>query len=160
MALTYINEEQWESAVKQLDSAMKIHKTLPEYNLAMGECKMQLRLFREAIQYFGNVVRTRPKSVAGWEALIRCLFKAGFYEEASEQCAAALKITDGKTLFIYYLSGCLFALKKTKEAILKLEEAMQHSPRQVKKLIDLHPAILQNQQVVDLVARYKKGKKL
>ncbi|HEX8357662.1 MAG TPA: tetratricopeptide repeat protein [Segetibacter sp.] len=160
MALTYINEEQWESAVKQLDSAMKIHKTLPEYNLAMGECKMQLRLFKEAIQYFGNVVRTRPKSVAGWEALIRCLFKAEFFEEALEQCAAALRNTDGKTLFIYYASACLFALKKTKEALLRLEEAMQHSPRQVKKLIELHPAILQNQSVVDLIARYKKGKKL
>ena len=28
MALTYINEEQWESAVKQLESAMRIHKNL------------------------------------------------------------------------------------------------------------------------------------
>src|SRR3954453_11973458 len=157
MALTYINEEQWESAVKQLDSAMRIHRALPEYNLAMGECKMQLKQFKEAIQFFGNVVRTRPKSVAGWEALIRCLFRADFFEEALEQCVAALKITEGKTLFIYYFSACLFALKKTKEAMLQLEKAMQFSPRQLKKLIDLYPAILQNQQVVELIARYKKG---
>lgn len=159
MALTYINEEQWESAVKQLDSAMRIHRSVPEYNLAMGECKMQLKQFKEAIQYFGNVVRSRPKSVAGWEALIRCLFKAEFYEEALEQCVAALKITEGKTLFIFYFSACLFALKKTKEGILQLEKAMQLSPRQVKKLLDLYPSILQNQQVVDLIARHKKGKK-
>jgi len=159
MALTYINEEQWESAVKQLDSAMRIHRSVPEYNLAMGECKMQLKQFKEAIQYFGNVVRSRPKSVAGWEALIRCLFKAEFYEEALEQCVAALKITEGKTLFIFYFSACLFALKKTKEGILQLEKAMQLSPRQVKKLLDLCPSILQNQQVVDLIARHKKGKK-
>ncbi len=160
MALTYINEEQWESAVKQLDSAMRIHRALPEYNLAMGECKLQLKQFKEAIQYFGNVVRSRPKSTAGWEALIRSLFKAEFYEEALEQCVAALKITEGKTLFIFYFSACLFALKKTKEGILQLEKAMQFSPRQVKKLIELYPAILQNQQAVDLIARYKKGKKL
>jgi tetratricopeptide (TPR) repeat protein len=159
MALTYINEEQWESAVKQLDSAMRIHRNLPEYNLAMGECKMQLRLFKEAIQFFGNVVRTRPKSVAGWEALIRCLFKAGFYEEAIEQCHAAIKITEGKSLFVFYHSACLFARKKSKEALLQLEKAMNKSPRQIKKLIDLYPAILQNQQVVDLIGRYKKGKK-
>ena len=159
MALTYINEEQWESAVKQLEGAMRIHRSLPEYNLAMGECKMQLKLFKEAIQYFGNVVRSRPKSIAGWEALIRCLFKAEFYEEALEQCVAALKITEGKPLFIYYFTACLFALKKSKEALLQLEKAMEISPRQVKKLIDLHPAILQNQQVVDLIARFKKGKR-
>jgi tetratricopeptide (TPR) repeat protein len=138
---------------------MRIHKMLPEYNLAMGECKMQLNQFKEAIQSFGNVVRTRPKSVAGWEALIRCLFKAEFYDEAMEQSNAALKITDGKVLFIYYLSACLFAVKKTKEAILQLEKALQKSPRQLKKFIDLNPAILQNPQVVDIIARYKKGKK-
>jgi len=159
MALTYINEEQWESAVKQLDGAMRIHRSLPEYNLAMGECKMQLKLFKEAIQYFGNVVRSRPKSVAGWEALIRCLFKAEFFEEAKEQCSAAIKITDGKPVFLFYLVACLFALKKAKEAMLQLENAMSQSPRQVKKLIELYPAILQNQAVVDLIARFKKGKK-
>jgi tetratricopeptide (TPR) repeat protein len=125
----------------------------------MGECKMQLKLYKEAITFFGNVVRTRPKSVAGWEALIRCLFKAEFFEEATTQCIAALKITEGKSLFVFYYSACLFALKKSKEGLLQLEKAMNKSPRQVKKLIDLYPAMLQRQQVVDLIGRYKKGKK-
>ncbi len=160
MALTYINEDQWESAVKHLENALRIQKLSPEYNLAMGECKMNLNQFKEAIQYFGHVVRSRPKSVSGWEALIRCLFKAEFYDEAMEQCIAALKITEGKTLFIFYLSASLFALKKSKEAMLQLEKAMSLAPRQVKKFIDLYPATLQNLQVVDLIARYKKGKKL
>lgn len=160
MALTYINEDQWESAVKHLENALRIQKLSPEYNLAMGECKMNLNQFKEAIQYFGHVVRSRPKSVSGWEALIRCLFKAEFYDEAMEQSNAALKITEGKTLFIFYLSASLFALKKSKEAMLQLEKAMSLAPRQVKKFIDLYPATLQNLQVVDLIARYKKGKKL
>lgn len=160
MALTYINEEQWESAIKHLENALRIQKLSPEYNLAMGECKMNLNQYKEAIQYFGYVVRSRPKSVSGWEALIRCLFKAEFFDEAMEQCMAALKITEGKTLFIFYLSASLFAIKKTKEAMLQLERAMSLAPRQVKKFIDLYPAILQNLQVVDVIARYKKGKKL
>jgi tetratricopeptide (TPR) repeat protein len=87
------------------------------------------------------------------------LFKAGFYDEAMEQSVSALKVTEGKTLFIYYLSASLFALKKTKEAILQLEKALQLSPRQLKKFIDLNPAILQSQQVVDTIARFKKTKK-
>ncbi len=160
MALTYINEEQWEPAIKQLESAMRLQRLLPEYNLAMGECKMQLGHYKDAIQFFGNVVRSRPKSVAGWEALIRCLFKAEFYDEALEQSEAALKLTEGKTLFIYYLSASLFVGRKTKEGLLQLEKAIQKSPRQLKKFIDLNPAILQNSMVVDLIARYKKsGKK-
>ena len=43
--------------------------------------------------------------------------------------------------------------------MLQLERAMGNSPRQVKKFIDLYPAILQNPQVVDIIARYKEGKK-
>lgn len=160
MALTYINEEHWESAIKHLENALRIQKLSPEYNLAMGECKMNLNQFKEAIQYFGYVVRSRPKSVSGWEALIRCLFKAEFFEEAIEQSTAALKITEGKTLFIFYLSASLFAIRKSKEAMLQLEKAMVLAPRQVKKFIELYPAILQNPQVVDVIARYKKGKKL
>ena len=160
MALTYINEEHWESAIKHLENALRIQKLSPEYNLAMGECKMNLNQYKEAIQYFGYVVRSRPKSVSGWEALIRCLFKAEFFEEAIEQSIAALKITEGKTLFIFYLSASLFAIKKSKEAMLQLEKAMVLAPRQVKKFIDIYPSILQNPQVVDVIARYKKGKKL
>ena len=159
MALTYINEEQWESAIKQLESAMRIHRATPEYNLAMGECKTQLKQYKEAIIYFGNVVRSRPKSSAGWEALIRCLFKAGLFQEALEQSLAAINMTEGKNIFVFYYCACLFAVKKVKEGLLQLEKAMEKSPRQVKKLIELSPSILQNTQVVDIISRYKKVKK-
>src|SRR6202522_1185624 len=36
LACTYINEEQWGQAMKQLETAMRIHPLQPEYNLAMG----------------------------------------------------------------------------------------------------------------------------
>lgn len=160
IALTYINEQQWEPAMKQLESAMRIHRNIPEYNLAMGECKMQILDFKEAILYFGNVIRQRPKSVAGWESLIRCLLQAAMFEEAVEQCEAALKMTEEKPVFLFYYSACLFYLGKNKEAMLQLEKGMETAPKQLKKFIELNPAILQNNQVVDLIARYKKGRKI
>lgn len=153
-------EEQWQPAIKQLENAMRIHRTVPEYNLAMGECKMHLQQFKDAIQYFGTVVRHKTKNVAGWEALIRCLIKAELYEEGIEQCIAAMKATDGKAVFLFYYSTILFAQGKSKDALQKLEMAMEKVPRQLKKFIDLNPSILQNNQVVDIVARYKKGKKI
>ncbi len=153
-------EQQRQSAVKQLDNAMRIHRTIPEYNLAMGECKMNLNQFKDAIQYFGTVVRHKTKNVAGWEALIRCLIKAEFYEEAIEQCNAAMKATDGKPVFLFYCSAVLFIKGKSKEALLKLETAMEKAPKLLKKFVELNPSILQNNQVVDILARYKKGKKI
>jgi tetratricopeptide (TPR) repeat protein len=137
-----------------------MHRLQPEYNLLAGECKMSLGLYKDAIQYFSNVVRIRPKNAGGWEALIRCLYKATYFEEALEQTMAAEKMTNGKPLFIFYKAAVLFGLGKTKEAILQLEQAMRKSPRVLKKFIELNPSILQNQLVVDVLARFKRNKSI
>jgi tetratricopeptide (TPR) repeat protein len=160
IACTYYNEGQWESAIKQLENALKIHRLQPEYNLLMGECKFQVGAFKEAIQYLSNVVRVRPKNSSGWEALIRCLYKAQFLEEAKEQVLAALHLTQGKPLFMFYLSNILFAMGKSKEAILYLERAMEKAPRLLKRFVELNPSILQNQQVVDVLAKFKRNKSI
>jgi tetratricopeptide (TPR) repeat protein len=152
-------EDQWVNAIKNLENAMKIHRNIPDYSLAMGECMMHLDRYKEAIQHFGNVVRLKPKNKAGWEALIRCLYKAEFFEEAVEQCEAAIRITD-RSIFIFYYTAVLFALGRSKEALLQLEKGMEKSPKLLKKLVDLNPSVLQNSQVVDLIARYKKGRKI
>lgn len=156
IACTYIHENQWGMAIKQLETAMQIHRLQPEYNLAMGECKMQLGEYREAIQYFSNVVRQRPRNISSWEALIRCLYQGEFYEEALEQVKAAIKITDGKPILIYYLSAIYFALGKTREGVLQLETALNASPKLLKKLIQLNPALLRHQLIVDVIARMKR----
>src|ERR1700760_2072106 len=160
LACTYMNEEQWSQAVKQLEAAMRIHTIQPEYNLAMGECKMQLGEFKEAIVFFSNVVRIRPRNISSWEALIRCLYNAEYFEEALEQVEAAIRITGGKPLFVFYLSAVLFALGRSREGLLQLENAMSKAPRLLKKLLELNPVILQYQPVVDIIARYKKNKSI
>lgn len=160
IACTYFNEGNWAACIKQLETALKLHRLQPEYNLLAGECKIQLGLFKDAIQYFTNAVRLRPKNAGGWEALIRCLYKAGFYEEALEQTQSALYATNSKPLFIFYKAAVLFATAKAKEAIIQLELAMEKAPRLLKKFVELNPAILQNQQVVDLLARFKRNKSI
>jgi tetratricopeptide (TPR) repeat protein len=156
IACTYFNEGQWESAAKQLETALKIQRHQLEYNLLMGECKMQQGFYKDAIQYFSAMVTTRPKNKKGWEALVRCLYKAGYFEEAKDQVTAALKISNGQPIFLYYLSAILFALGKTKEATLQLEHAMAKSPKLVKQFVELNPAILQNHHVVDVISKFKR----
>jgi tetratricopeptide (TPR) repeat protein len=160
IATTYMHEEQWQYAVKQLENAMRTNRNVTEYNLAMGECKMNLNQFKDAIIHFGNAIRFKPHNIVGWEALIRCLLRAKYYEEVAEQCIAALKATDGKPIFTFYYSAALFLMGKTKEALLQLDIAMSTAPKFLKKFLEINPAILQNNQVVDIIARYKKGKKI
>lgn len=160
IACTYFNERQWESCTRQLEFALKIYRHRPEYNLLMGESKMMLGLFKDAVQYFSDIVRLHPHNKSGWEALIRCLYKGQFFEEALEQAEAALKITNNKTIFLFYKSAILFASGKTKEAILQLELAMERYPKLLKKFMELNPAILQNSQVVDVLAKFKRKKSI
>ncbi|MEO8583891.1 MAG: tetratricopeptide repeat protein, partial [Flavitalea sp.] len=124
IACTYINEGHWSTGAKQLQTALQMHRLQPEYNLAMGECKMQLGEYKEAIQYFSNVVAQRPKNISSWEALIRCLYTGKYYEEALDQIAAAMKHTDNKPIFNFYLSAVFFAMGKSKEGLVQLEKAM------------------------------------
>ena len=160
IACTYMNENNWESAVKNLEIAIRMHRLQPEYNLAMGQCFIQLNKLDDAITYFGNVVRVRPKNLNGWIELLKCLYKAELLDEALEYAGFAYEQTDGKTIFIFYKSAILFALGKSKEAIIQLEIAMEKNPKQIKKFIELNPSILQHQQVVDLIARFKKKRSI
>src|SRR3984885_2037160 len=117
LAFPCINQEQGPRAIQLLEAAMRIHAMQPEYNMAMGECKMQLGEFKEAIQFFSNVVRMRPRNISSWEALIRCLYNAEYFEEALEQVETAIRITGGKPLFVFYLSAVLFALGRSREGL-------------------------------------------
>lgn len=158
IACTYMNEGAWQSAIKQLQLAARMHRMQPEYNLALGQCYMQLNNIDEAITYFGNVVRVRPKNMNGWLELLRCLLSAGLFEEGTEYADFALEQTDRKPIFLFYKSMFLFAEGKFKEAALNLENGMTANPKLIKKFIELNPSILQHPQVVEIIARYKKQK--
>jgi tetratricopeptide (TPR) repeat protein len=159
IANTYCNEKRWESAIKQLETAMKMHPNQPDYNLLMGECKMQQGKLKEAIQYYSNVVRVRPRNTSGRESLIRCLLKAGYVAEALEQCNHAIVATDHKPLFEYYLSAVYFQQGKNKEALLHLEKGLSGNQRGFRKMLDLVPGLMQRSPVVDLVNKYMKKRK-
>jgi tetratricopeptide (TPR) repeat protein len=160
IACTYMNEGAWQSAIKNLQTATRIHRMQPEYNLALGQCYMHLNNVDEAITYFGNVVRVRPKNINGWIELLKCLYNADMFVEGIEYADFALEQTDGKPIFLFYKSMFLYAEGKFKEALLFLENGMAANPKLIKKFIELNPSILQHQQVVEIIARYKKKKSL
>ena len=121
---------------------------------------MELNKLDDAITYFGNVVRVRPKNLNGWIELLKCLYKAELFEEALEYSGFAYEQTDGKTIFLFYKSAVLYAIGKSKEALLVLEQGMGKNPKLIKKFIELNPSILQNQGVVDIIARFKKRRSI
>ena len=156
IACTYMNEAAWQSAIKCLNTALRSQRMQPDYNLALGQCYMQLNNIDEALACFGNVVRMRPKNISGWTELLKCLLHADFFTEGIEYAQFAYEQTDGKTVFLFYKSMFLFADGQAKEAILQLENAMAENPKLIKKFIQLDPRILKHRKVVEIIAKYKK----
>jgi tetratricopeptide (TPR) repeat protein len=158
IARTYMNEANWETAIKSLETALQMHTLQPEYNLAMGQCYMEIGRLEDAITYLGNVVRVRPKKTSGWIELLNCLYKAELFEDMLEYAFFAHEQTDAKPVFLFYKSLAFFALSKSKDALIQLELGMSHNPKLIKKFIAVNPSLLQNQQVVELIAKFKKNK--
>ena len=159
VANTYMLDGQWLKATKHLEDALRLNKKSKEFNMAMGECKMQLGLYKEAITYFGSVVLHRPTNVSGWSAIIKSLLKAKLLEQANERCLVALHHTSYKNEILFLYVSVLFAQNKNKEALLQLENAMSVNTKHLKTLIEINPHILQNNQVLDIIARYKSKKR-
>lgn len=159
VAVTYILEQQWQPAIKQLEQAMRIHRHVADYNLAMGECYMGLEKYKEAVKYFGLVVRSKPKNRVAWESLLSCLLEAEYFEEAIVQAKAAYEITGQKSIFLFYLSMANYRAGFLKESFLYLELGMQKNAKLMKRFVELYPPVLQHPQVVDILARYKKSKR-
>lgn len=157
IAYTYYRESKYDQCAKQLETALKMKRNKPEYNLLMGECKMQQGYTKDAIQYLMNVVRLRPKSVVGWEALLKCLYEDAAYEEIIVQYEQSQIVLGYKPALRYYKTAASFALGKVKEALICLEQSLNDSPQNLKKLIQLNPALLQYPQVADLILKYKRN---
>jgi len=158
IACTYMNQGLFKNAIKSLQNALNQHLMQPDYNLALGKCYFEMRDYDEAITYFGNVVRVRPKQITGWIELLNCLYQAELFEEGIEYAMVAFENTDTKPIFLYYKAAFYFANAQSKEALIQLENALKLKPKLIKQFIEINPSILRNQSVVDLIARYKSSK--
>lgn len=155
---TYMLEMQWAQAVQYIISARKLNGKSNEYCLALGECYLQLESFKEALVQLLEAVRLRPNSSRSRIYFIRGLYLAGYSEEALEQLAVAEKETGDKPVYHYYRCAVLLSMGRSKEALLQLESGLAAAPRQLKRLLELNPSVLQHAGVVDMLARYHQKK--
>jgi tetratricopeptide (TPR) repeat protein len=158
IACTYMSESRWLDSVNNLQTAMRIYRKQPEYNLAMGQSLMELGKYEEAIEYLGVAVRARTRNINGWLELLRCLYLGGFLEDGERYISQALEQTQGKPVLYFYKAAFLFAMGKSKDALIQLETGLTLNPRLIKKMRELDPTILQNPHILDAIARIRKKK--
>lgn len=155
IGLTYMSEGNWQKAISNLTVACNMIKLQPDYNLALGQCYMELENYSDAITHLGVVVRTRPKNKNGWVELLHCLYLAEMNEEGLKYAEFAYEQTDRKPVFLYYKSLFLFAEGKFKEACIFLENGMKGNPRLIKRFVEINPSLLHHKNVIDILSRYR-----
>lgn len=156
---TYVQENAWEKALKQFAKAYELNKENVNYCLALGDCMLALNDGPEAVACYIAAIKIRPAFKKSWLALIKALYVFGYYDEAAGQLKEAGNFFEPNADFIYYEAMILFAKGKSKEAMIKLEDALQEAPRKLKIIEGLQPDLLQRNAVIDLVAKYRKPKK-
>ena len=159
IAGTYMQEGYWESAVKNLNNAISINRDQPDYQLALAECFLELNHIKEAVIHFTQFIKARPRNSKGWKELIKCLFEAGYYEEALEQAHNASDHTNHKPLFTFYKAAILFSLGKSKEGLVQLNNGIKEAPALVKQFIELDPSLLQRPAIAEIISANKPASK-
>lgn len=155
---TYAREQQWEKAMKAYSVALNLNKDNAAYCIAIGNCLMELEAYGEALVCYENAVRLKPNNKSTWIAFIKGLYKNQDFEGALSQVILAKESLGEKPDLDYYQAGILFALGKSKEAMLYLEKALSEAPQKIKLLTEINPEILQRKTVADAVARSKRKK--
>ena len=57
IAGTYMSEGYWDSAVKNIETAMRINKSKPDYHFALAKCYVHLDRIKDAVIHFSSFIR-------------------------------------------------------------------------------------------------------
>jgi tetratricopeptide (TPR) repeat protein len=156
IAVTYMNQASWQNAVKLLQVALRKNGLHADYNMALGQCYMQLGKLEDALIRFSNVINSKPKNANAWAELLNCFLMGQYFNDGIMYAEMAYEQTEKKPLFLYYKSMFLFCDNKSKEASIILEEAVAQNPKLLKKIIEINPTLLQYSQVVEILAKHKR----
>jgi tetratricopeptide (TPR) repeat protein len=140
--------------------ALKIKRLDPDLNFMMGEGHLKTGNFKEAVHYFLTVVQYKPRNIKGWVALIRTLFDNRQFSEAYKQIQLARNKAGEKSIFDFYESAVMLALGNVKEGIVMLESSLENHPKQLKLFLKLFPSAVQYPQVVELILKHKRRRRL
>lgn len=153
---TYTKEAQWEKAIKAYSVALHINKNNASYCMALGNCLMEMNAEKEALVCYLNAVQLRPDIKSTWQALIKGLYAADYFDEALTQLSIAIEHCGPKTDFIFYKAAILLAKGKTKDAIIHLERALAENPKKMVALNFIDKEISRHPVFAEILIRYKK----
>ena len=119
---------------------------------------MEMHAEKEALVCYLNAVQLRPDIKSTWQALIKGLYTADYFDEALTQLTIAREHCGYKTDFTYYEAAILLAKGKTKEAVLQLENALEENIKKSNALNFIDKDISRHPVFAEILVRYKRKK--
>lgn len=154
MGECYLREKSWENAIGYYRKAIAVDEYREEYYAALASAYHQIDMEEKALLFFRKAVDTAPETSQYWVLFATFLLDIGANEEALEVLEEALMNAGGPEL-LYGKIACMILLKRKKEALYLLHQALDISFDQYESMFDLVPGLEEDQEVMTLIASFQ-----
>ncbi|MDX1700606.1 MAG: tetratricopeptide repeat protein [Melioribacteraceae bacterium] len=154
LAQCYMQDENWNKALKYLNKAVDLDDYREEYFHALARCYMSLGEFKKTRYYYRKAAKAGLEQPIYWEEYISFLIKIQDFKEAEKVLKQAEVHTYSEKLL--YCKSILHLKRGNRNFALScLEEALNENPDTYKFFFDLAPEYATDKQLVSLVNYFK-----
>jgi tetratricopeptide (TPR) repeat protein len=157
IATTYMNEHQFETAIKMLHTLCQEDSKRPEYWHAYGFSLLQLGKYSQATEKFLHIIDLKPKFKMAWVDLMTSLSLGGNFDLLETYSLYALEHLNNASYYGLYYFLALHNNGKAQNSINVLHKYALNK-KHIKEFIKQFPQVLQNDAVVQALNQNLKTK--
>lgn len=151
---TFLDSNQAKKAIGSLSRAHELDPLNEFYILELAEAYLLVDNLDKAHFYFSEAIDTAPDIIHTWTAFISFLIQEDRVEELADTLEG-VEAYFGVDDVIYLKVAALFALKKRKEALYYLGEALSEGMGNIETLFGILPDLAEDKEVISLQFQYK-----
>jgi tetratricopeptide (TPR) repeat protein len=161
IGLTFEKEDRLKEALQFIKRAVVLEQDNTEYLLVLGATEYKMSHIEEAIACYQDIILLDPMMMDAWLDWSYVLFVENKQEEAADIIGKAIKLNTENHQSQYRIATYLYALGKTKQAMMHLETALSINFDDHFLIFEIMPQLQNVSDILSLIALYKeKNEKL
>ena len=146
--------EDWDTAISYYNQAIEMDCGKEEYLAALAEAYFKNKNIQQAKEFFQRATEMAPELSQYWAKYALFLTALGDGETAATILDEA-RIHAGGTELLYCKVACLFTMRKRKEALLTLIQALEENVSLLESLFTFSPDLEEDTEVRQLVEAFR-----
>jgi tetratricopeptide (TPR) repeat protein len=152
---TYLENEMEKNAISPLERAIKLDGKNVDYLKSLAEAYIKNDALDEAIELYEKALKINELDKTTHLLYVTALFERGSIAEAIEHLNKVIFTFSEDRSLLYIKAALLFDIGKRSRAFHTLETALQFIPHESYKLFDMLPELLDDEEVILFIDRYK-----